>query len=86
MYLIVTGSVLLGTVCGAMIRLLPFVLILVATAAIAAAGAAMQARSWFDLVITALALQVGYALGIVGRAIFRAWRQRRTNLRHRAAD
>jgi hypothetical protein len=87
MYLIVTGLVLLGAVCGATIRLLPFVLVLVGAAAIAAVSAAVDGgRSWLDVVIAVVALQVGYALGIVGRAMLQAWRQRRANLGRRDAD
>jgi uncharacterized membrane protein YgdD (TMEM256/DUF423 family) len=87
MYLIVAGLVLLGAFCGATIRLLPFVVVLVGAAAIAGISAAVHGggRAWLDTIIAVVALQVGYALGIVGRAMLRSWRQRRTNLVRSAA-
>lgn len=88
MYLIVAALVLLGAVCGATIRLLPFVLVLVAAAMIAVVSAAMHSggSAWLDAVIAVVALQVGYALGIVCRAMFQSWRQRRASLVRSAAD
>ena len=45
-----------------------------------AALALMLAAPAVDAVIAVAALQVGYALGIVGRAMLGSWRQRRGNL------
>lgn len=75
MYWIVAGLLLLGAICGATLRLLTFVLVLMA-----AAGAA--AAIWLNGPLHALLyaggavaiLLIGYAIGISMRAAFRVLR------------
>ncbi len=83
---IVAGLVLLGALCGAFLRLMPFVVILVGAAAIAAISAVLRGPAGalldalFDAVVAVVALQVGYAAGIVIRAAWRSWRQARRGI------
>lgn len=80
MYLMIAGLVLMGAVCGATIRLLPFGVVLIGAAAIAAISSTMHGdgNGIVTVVIAVVAPQVGYALGIVGRAMLGSWQQHRT--------
>jgi hypothetical protein len=72
MYLIAVGLVLLGVLCGAMLRLIPFVIVLFMAVAIAAISTPLREHgSVLNAVIALLALQIGYAGGILTRAVLR---------------
>jgi hypothetical protein len=88
MYGIVAGLVLLGTVCGATIRLIPFVIVLVIAAAVAIVTglASSDGAPLFDAVITIVSLQVGYACGIVARAMLRPRHSGRSDVLGRQSD
>lgn len=77
MYEIAAGLLVLGVVCGATVRLPTFVIILLGAAAIAALSTGLRGdgNPVLSALIAALVLQAGYALGIVGRAVLRSWRQ-----------
>lgn len=75
MYWIGTGLLLLGAICGATLRLLTFVLVLMAAAAVAVAIWQHGPLQAFLFAGAAVAiLLIGYALGIATRAAVRALR------------
>lgn len=72
MYAIVAGLVVLGLLCGATIRLLAFIVVLVIGAAVAIASgliAGGTGTALLNAVIAVIALQAGYAGGVVARAL-----------------
>lgn len=65
---VVVGGLLLGAVCGATLRFLLFVLVaLVAVAVLLAIGAA-PGHALVDGIAAVVTLQLGYGLGVIGRA------------------
>jgi len=75
MYWIGTGLLLLGAICGATLRLLTFVLVLMAAAAVSVAiwqNGPLQAFLFAGAAVTILL--IGYVLGISMRAAVRALR------------
>jgi hypothetical protein len=76
MYWMVAGLIVLGAACGAILRLMIFVGVLVGAAVIAIAvslayggiGAAL-----LNALVAVIALQVGYVAGFVLRAAIRSW-------------
>ena len=67
---------LLGVVCGLRIRLLAFVLLLVVPIVVAIAACDYWNRTTYsqmalEMVVTAVVLQVGYVLGVLGQIVFR---------------
>lgn len=82
MYWLVAGLFFLGAVCGATIRLMVFIGVLLAGAAIAAAVNAAHGlgEAVLSAVIAVVGLQVGYVAGFVLRAAIRSphmWRAAR---------
>jgi hypothetical protein len=78
MGVIVAAFLVLGALCGATIRLIPFVIVLIGAAAIAGMSSGRHGLGVvLDIVIALIALQAGYFLGIAARAAARAWRQGR---------
>ena len=79
MYQIVAGLLLLGAVCGATIRFMPFVVVLVLAAIIGVISGLLRndGAILVDVVLAVGALQVGYVAGIVGRALLRPGRSGR---------
>lgn len=74
MYVVLAGLLLIGTLCGAMIRFMPFVIVLLLAAIVAALSTVFSGGAvLISMVIAIVALQVGYAAGIVGRALLRSW-------------
>jgi uncharacterized membrane protein len=79
MYWMIAGLLILGAACGAILRLMIFVGVLLGAAVIAIAvslthgsiGAAL-----LNALIAVVALQVGYAVGVVLRAAIRSWQSR----------
>jgi hypothetical protein len=74
MYWLLAGLLILGAVCGATVRLMVFVGVLLGGAVIAVlVGAAHGAgAALLSAVIAVVCLQVGYAAGIVLRAAIRS--------------
>lgn len=74
MYWLMAGLFVVGAVCGATVRLMAFVVVLLGAAAVAFAACA--GRGWGIAVLTAViavvVLQVGYAGGFALRAVLRA--------------
>jgi hypothetical protein len=74
MYWLMAGLFVVGAVCGATVRLMAFVVVLLGATAVAVAACAE--RAWGIAVLTAViavvVLQVGYAGGFVLRAALRA--------------
>lgn len=70
MLLPLAGYFLLGVLCGVLLRLLPFAIVLVASTALSALGTWVISNENVLLVAAASAvtLQVGYAVGIVCRS------------------
>lgn len=68
---------MLGVICGATVRLPAFIIILLGGAVIAALsiGFRNDGNPIWSAVVAAVVLQAGYALGIIGRAVMRSWRQ-----------
>lgn len=64
------GLLILGTACGAAIRLMVFVVVLLAAAVIAIVAAWDQGfgAALLDVVIALASLQIGYGIGLVLRA------------------
>lgn len=83
MYWLVAGLFVLGAVCGATIRLIVFVGVLLGGAAIAVAASVAHGlgQAALNAVVTLISLQVGYVAGLVLRA---AVRPRRTGTVARA--
>ncbi len=77
----VAGFFVLGLLCGAAVRLPFFIVILLGAAAIAGIGSGAHGAiaALVNAVAAVVILQVGYAAGVVGRAVVRAWRSRRGN-------
>jgi hypothetical protein len=70
MYWFIAALLVLGAICGATVRLMVFVVVLVGAAAIAAASGAAHG-GWtvvVDAVVAIACLQVGYVAGLVLRA------------------
>lgn len=88
MYGIAVGLVLLGVLCGAMVRLMPFVIILIVAAAIVVVTAWSQSAGdiLLNAVLTLVALQVGYAAGIGIRALLHSWRHGRSGIFRRRSQ
>ena len=64
------GFVILGILCGVALRLVPFILVLLA-AVLAVIGVELARNddgALLDALVTVVALQVGYVLGLVLRA------------------
>lgn len=74
MYWLVTGLLLIGAVCGATIRLMMFIVVLLGAAAIAVAANLSHGvgAATLDAVVAVVLLQVGYVAGIVLRAMIRS--------------
>lgn len=74
MYWLATGLLLIGAACGATIRLMMFVVVLLGAALIAIVAGISQGvgTAVLDAVIAVVALQVGYAVGFVLRAVLRS--------------
>jgi hypothetical protein len=74
MYWLVAGLFVVGAICGATVRLMAFVVVLLGAAAVAVAACAAQ--GWglavLNAVIAVVTLQLGYAGGFVLRAALRA--------------
>jgi hypothetical protein len=76
MYWMIAGLLILGAACGAILRLLIFVGVLLGAAVIAiVAGVAHGGigAALLHALIAVVALQVGYAAGVVLRAAIRSW-------------
>lgn len=88
MYGIAVGLVLLGALCGAMIRLMPFVIVLVVAAIIVVVSTWSQSAAdiLLNVVLALVALQVGYAAGLMVRAMLHSWRHGRTGLFRRRSQ
>jgi hypothetical protein len=74
MYVVGAGLLLFGAICGATIRLVPFILILVVAVAIVAGITAFQSGGaiLLNCVISLVTLQLGYGIGVIARAyVFR---------------
>jgi len=78
MYWLVAGLFLIGAGCGATIRLLTFVVVLICAAAVAIAATFAQgvAVAALNAVVALVTLQVGYVAGVVARAAIRARQSR----------
>jgi len=76
MYWMIAGLLILGAACGAILRLMIFVGVLLGAAVIAIVVSAAQggiAAALLHALIAVVALQVGYAAGVVLRAVIRSW-------------
>jgi hypothetical protein len=76
MYWMIAGLLIVGAACGAVLRLMMFVGVLLGAAAIAIAVSAAHGGTGAALLsalIAIVALQVGYAAGVVLRAAIRSW-------------
>jgi hypothetical protein len=75
-----SGLFVLGAVCGAAIRMMVFVIVLLGAAAIAVAASVGQggAAILLHAVITVVTLQIGYAAGLMLRTGVRSRRERAT--------
>lgn len=74
MYWLALGLVFIGAVCGATVRLMVFVGVLVCAAVAALSIAPGWGAAALNAVIAVVALQIGYAAGFVLRAAIRSWR------------
>jgi hypothetical protein len=85
MYWLVAGLFILGAICGASIRLMVFVVVLIGAAVIAAGASLGQGggAALLHAVIAVVALQVGYVAGLVLRTAARSLRQRPAADSHR---
>jgi hypothetical protein len=74
MYWLVAGLFLIGAVCGAAIRLMAFIVVLLGAAGIAIAAFVSHGlgAAVLDAVIAVVMLQIGYAAGFVLRAVWRS--------------
>ena len=79
MYWLGAGLLVLGAACGAAVRLLIFIVVLLGAAAIVAISTLAQGAGGAALnaVLAVVILQVGYAAGIVLRAAIRSLRGRK---------
>jgi hypothetical protein len=84
MYWLAASLFLIGAICGATVRLMVFVVVLIGAAAVAIAAGLEHGlgTALVDGVIAVFALQVGYAAGFVLRAVIRS---RRTSSAQRVA-
>jgi hypothetical protein len=76
MYWMIAGLLILGAACGAILRLMIFVGVLLGAAVIAIAVSAAHGSigaALLSALIAVVALQVGYAAGVVLRAAIRSW-------------
>jgi hypothetical protein len=76
MYWMIAGLLVLGAACGALLRLMIFVGVLLGAAVIAIAVSMGQGgigAALLHALIAVVALQVGYAAGVVLRAATRSW-------------
>lgn len=82
---IIAGLLLLGAICGAFIRIVLFIIILVGAALVAALSTVLHGdeNPIVMAVLAVVLMQVGYAAGIALRALLHA-RQRRHSDQHRA--
>ena len=83
MFWMIAGLLILGAACGAILRLMMFVGVLLGAAVIAIAVTMAQGSvgaALLNALIAAVVLQVGYAAGVVLRAAIRS-RQPRTRTR-----
>ena len=78
MYWLVAGLLVLGAICGATIRLMVFIGVLVGAAIVGiAVGTALGAgASLWNALIAVATLQVGYVVGLVLRAAIRSLHKR----------
>jgi len=78
MYWLVAGLLALGAACGATIRLMIFIGVLVGAALVAFIGTGSQgaAAALLNALIAIVTLQVGYAAGLVLRAAIRSLQRR----------
>lgn len=78
MFWFVAGLFVLGAVCGAAIRMMVFVIVLLCAATIAIASSLGQGLGaiLLDALITIVALQIGYAAGLILRSGVRRRRAR----------
>lgn len=77
--LLIAGLFVLGAACGAAIRLMVFIGVLLGSAVIAAAAAGVAAgasQAGWAALVTIVTLQIGYVAGLVLRAGWRAARNR----------
>lgn len=74
MYWLVAGLFLIGAGCGAAIRLMMFLVVLLCAAVIALAATVEHGlgTAVFNAVITVVVLQTGYVAGFVARATIRS--------------
>jgi len=83
MYWMIAGLLVLGVACGALLRLMMFVGVLLGAAVIAIVVSAMHGgigAALLSALIAIITLQVGYAAGVVLRAVIRS-RQSQTPVR-----
>jgi hypothetical protein len=68
------GFFVLGIICGATLRLMAFVTVLIGAAIIAALTGALQGvgAAALNVLFAVVSLQVGYAAGLVARAAIRS--------------
>src|SRR5215471_9663756 len=78
MYWLVAGLLALGAACGATIRLMIFIGVLVGAALVAFIGTGSQGAgaALLNALIAIVTLQVGYAAGLVLRAAIRSLQRR----------
>jgi hypothetical protein len=77
--LLIAGLFVLGAACGATIRLMVFIGVLLGSAVIAAAAAGVAAgasQAGWAALVTIITLQIGYVAGFALRAGWRAARNR----------
>ena len=77
MHWLVAGSLILGALCGATIRLMVFVVVLFGAAAIGIATGASHGigTALRDALVAVVVLQIGYVAGLVLRSIGRVLRK-----------
>jgi hypothetical protein len=80
MYWLIAGLLVLGAACGAMVRLVIFIGVLVVAAVIVIVGSISHGlgAAAINALIVLVSLQVGYAGGFVCRAAIRAYSTRTT--------
>ena len=85
MFWFTAGLFLLGAVCGAAIRMMVFAIVLLCAAVIAIATSLGQGLGTIllDALVTIVALQIGYAAGLILRSGVRSRRERSAVSLHR---
>jgi len=80
MYWVAAGLFVLGALCGATIRLMMFVVVLLGAAVIAAGAAVAQGfvSALLSAILAVVVLQVGYGVGFILRAGARSLLRRST--------